>query len=126
VRLVTSADALTLAFCSCGGCGVPVARPKAYPSSARRLRALIEVLGFEGRGAQTRFAKGIGVDRRRLNNVLVGYPLSGKLAQEIIRCYPSVSTDFLLLGRSGGRLDRKLERQLLNYQKRTGISVFDS
>jgi hypothetical protein len=48
-------------------------------SSARRLRALIEVLGFEGRGAQTRFAKEIGVDRRRLNNVLVGYPLSQKL-----------------------------------------------
>jgi hypothetical protein len=103
-----------------------VARLESYPPSARRLRALIEVLGFEGRGAQTRFAKEIGVDRRRLNNVLVGHPLSRMLAQKIIRCYPSVSTDFLLLGRSGGSLDRKLERQLLSYQKRTGISVFDS
>jgi hypothetical protein len=104
----------------------PVARPKAFTPSARRLRALIEVLGFEGRGAQTRFAEEIGVDRRRLNNVLVGHPLSRMLAQKIIRCYPSVSTDFLLLGRPGGNLDRKMERQLLNYQKRTGISVFDS
>jgi hypothetical protein len=103
-----------------------VARLESYPPSARRLRALIEVLGFEGRGAQTRFAEKIGVDRRRLNNVLVGHPLSGKLAKEIIRCYPSVSTDFLLLGRPKGNLDRKLERQLLNYQKRTGISVFGS
>ena len=69
---------------------------------AFRLRALIGVLGFEGRGAQTRFAEEIGVDRRRLNNVLVGYPLSGKLAQKIITSFPSVSADFLLLGRSGG------------------------
>jgi hypothetical protein len=103
-----------------------VARLDSYTPSARRLRALIEVLGFEGRGAQTRFAEKIGVDRRRLNNVLVGQPLSRMLAQKIILCYPSVSTDFLLLGRSGGSLDRKLERQLLNYQKRTRISVFDS
>ena len=101
-----------------------MARPAAYTRSARRLRALIEVLGFEGRGAQTRFAKEIGVDRRRLNNVLVGYPLSRMLAQRIIRRYPSVSTDFLLLGRSGGSLDRKLERQLLEYQKKNRISVF--
>jgi hypothetical protein len=95
-------------------------------ASARRLRALIEVLGFEGRGAQTRFAKEIGVDRRRLNNVLVGYPLSRMLAQKIILCYPSVSTDFLLLGRTGGNLDRRLEKRLLGYQKKTGISVFTS
>ena len=95
-------------------------------ASAHRVRALIEVLGFEGRGAQTRFAKEIGVDRRRLNNVLVGYPLSQKLAQKIIGRYPRVSTDFLLLGRTGGSLDRKLQRQLLHYQKKTGISVFTS
>ena len=86
----------------------------------------MEVLGFEGRGAQTRFAEEIGVDRRRLNNVLAGYPLSGKLAREIVRYYPNVSMDFLLLGRSGGSLDRKLEQRLLGYQKRTGISVFDA
>ena len=104
----------------------PLRRTEPSEPSARRLRALIEVLGFEGRGAQTRFAQEIGVDRRRLNNVLVGYPLSRMLAQKIIRCYPNVSTDFLLLGRPKGSLDRKLEQQLLNYQKRTGISVFDS
>jgi hypothetical protein len=93
---------------------------------ARRLRALIEALGFEGRGAQTRFAEEIGVDRRRLNNVLVRYPLSRKLAQKIISRYPSVSTDFLFLGKRGGNLDRELERKLLDYQKKTGISVFTS
>jgi hypothetical protein len=81
-----------------------VARLTAHTASARRLRALIEVLGFEGRGAQSHFAESIGVDRRRLNNVLVGYPLSRKLAQIIIRRYPSVSADFLLLGRRGGNL----------------------
>jgi hypothetical protein len=126
VTLVTPAETVGLAFCSCGGCGESRGKIRLYTPSARRLRALIEVLGFEGRGAQTRFAEKIGVDRRRLNNVLVGQPLSRMLAQKIILCYPSVSTDFLLLGRSGGSLDRKLERQLLNYQKRTRISVFDS
>jgi hypothetical protein len=104
----------------------PVARLKADTPSACRLRALIEVLGFEGRGAQSHFAETIGVDRRRLNNVLVGYPLSRMLAQIIIRRYPGVSTDFLFRGRSGGLLDQKLERRLLDYQKRTGISVLDS
>ena len=86
----------------------------------------MEVLGFEGQGAQAQFAERLGVDLRRLNNVLVGYPLSGKIVQIIIRCYPSVSTDFLLLGRSGGNLDRKLEQKLLHYQKKTGVSVFTS
>jgi hypothetical protein len=101
-----------------------VARREA--ASARRLRALIDVLGFGGRGAQTRFAEEIGVDRRRLNNVLVRYPLSRKLAEKIIHRYPGVSADFLLLGKSGGGLDRKLERRLLQYQKETGILVFTS
>jgi len=99
-----------------------VARPEA--ASARRLRALIDVLGFEGRGAQTRFAEEIGVSRSRLNNALVYGPVSRQLAEKIIATYPSVSTDFLLLGRSGGSLDRKLERRLLQYQKETGTSVF--
>ena len=103
-----------------------VASPKANTLSARRLRALIKVLGFEGRGAQIRFAETIGVDRRRLNNVLVGYPLSRQLAGIINRRYPCVSTEFLLLGRRGRHLNRKLEQQLLDYQKRTGISVFTS
>jgi len=95
-------------------------------ASARRLRALIEVLGFEGRGAQTRFAEEIGVDRSRLNNVLIDQPLSRTLAEKIIRRYPGVSADFLFLGQSGGHLDRELEQQLLGYEKKTGISVFTS
>jgi hypothetical protein len=102
-----------------------VARLK-VTASARRLRALMEVLGFEGRGAQTRFAEEIGVARSRLNNVLIGQPLSRKLAEKIIHRYPIVSADFLFLGQSGGHLDRKLEKQLLEYQQSTGISVFDS
>ena len=95
-------------------------------ASARRLRALIEVLGFEGRGAQTRFAEEIGVDRRRLNNALCDQPLSRQLAEEIIRRYPAVSADFLLLGRSGGSLDRNLEQRLLKYEQSTGMSLFES
>jgi hypothetical protein len=63
----------------------------------------MEVLGFEGRGAQVRFVERIGVHRRRLNNVLVGYPRA--------------STDFLLVGRSGGNLDRNLKQQLLKPSK---------
>jgi len=94
--------------------------------SARRLRALMEVLGFEGRGAQTAFAKELGVARSRMNNVLIDQPLSRQLAEKIIRRYPGVSSDFLLLGRAGGILDRKLEQKLLDYQKRTGIAVFNS
>jgi hypothetical protein len=86
----------------------------------------MEVLGFEGRGAQTRFAEEIGVARSRLNNVLIDQPLSRKLAEQIIRRYPSVSADFLFLGQSGGHLDPELEKRLLDYQQRTRISVFDS
>jgi hypothetical protein len=126
VTSVTPAVGARSAFCSCGGCGESVVRRQACIPSARRLRALIEVLGFEGRGGQTRFANEIGVSRRRLNNVLVYRPLSQKLVQKIIHRYPRVSTDFLLLGRSGGNLDRKLERQLLDYQEKTGISVFNN
>jgi hypothetical protein len=85
----------------------------------------MEVLGFEGWGAQVRFAERIGVDRRRLNNVLVGYPMSRQLAQIIIRRYPHVSITFLLWG-SGDKLDPNLKRELLNYSRRTGISVFTS
>jgi hypothetical protein len=102
-----------------------VARLKVTPA-ARQLRALMEVLGFVGRGALTRFAAEIDVARPRLNRVLIGHPLSWKLAEKIIRRYPGVSADFILFGRSGGHLDRKLERQLFNNQKRTGISVFTS
>jgi hypothetical protein len=83
------------------------------------------VLGFAGLGGQVRFAKRIGVDRRRLNNVLVGYPMSRQLAEIIIRRYPRVSIKFFLAG-SGDNLDRNLKRQLLNYQRITGISVFTS
>ena len=93
--------------------------------SARRLRALIEVLGFEGLGAQVRFAEEIGVGRKRLNNVLIGSPLSQKLAQKIIGRYPQVSMDFLF-GQVWRQLDGKLERRLSDYQRRTGISVFTS
>ena len=106
--------------------GKKQARPRKYTPSARRLRALIEVIGFEGRGAQTGFAKEIGVDRRRLNNVLVGYPLSRQLARIIICRYPGVSMDFLFMGTAGGLLDRKLERRLFDYQRRTGVLVFAS
>jgi hypothetical protein len=83
------------------------------------------VLGFAGLGAQVRFAERIGVDRRRLNNVLVGYPLSSQLAQIIVRRYPRVSITFLLRG-SGDNLDRNLKQQLSRYQRSTGISVFTS
>jgi hypothetical protein len=86
----------------------------------------MEVLGFEGRGAQTRFAKELGVARSRINNVLIDQPLSRQLAEKIIRRYPVVSSDFLFLGESGGHLDRRLEQQLLDYEKRTRISVFKS
>jgi len=96
------------------------------PASARRLGALMEVLGFEGRGAQTRFAEEIGVARSRINNVLIEQPLSRQLAEKIIHRYPDVSADFLLLGKSGGHLNPALEQKLFDYQKRTGISVFDS
>src|SRR5262245_3516334 len=78
----------------------------------------MEFLGFEGRGAQARFAERIGVDRRRLNNVLVGYPLSPQFAQIIIRRYPRISAEFLILGKCGTALDRDLERQFSEYQRR--------
>jgi hypothetical protein len=58
------------------------------------------------------------VDRSRLNNVLIDQPLSRTLAEKIIRRYPGVSADFLFLGQSGGHLNRELEQQLLDYEKK--------
>jgi hypothetical protein len=85
-----------------------------------------EVLGFEGRGAQTRFAKEIRRVPLTPKQRSSLWSAERQLAEKIIATYPSVSTDFLLLGRSGGGLDRKLERRLLQYQKKTGTSVFTS
>jgi hypothetical protein len=39
-------------------------------------------------------------------------PGARQLAEKIIRRYPSVSADFLLLGKSGGHLDRELSLAL--------------
>lgn len=91
---------------------------------ARRLRALLDVLGYGGRGGQEKFAKKIGVRTSRLNNPLRGYPLSWQLVALIVRRFPRVSTDFLFLGKPGGHLDSSLEQQLIDYEERTGIEVF--
>lgn len=91
---------------------------------AQRLRALMAILGYEGRGAQREFAKKLGVRESRLNNVLIGYPLSWQLVALIVRRFPRVSTDFLFLGRAGGHLDPALEQQLIDYEEKYGISIF--
>lgn len=84
------------------------------------------VLGFdpEVRGGQQRFARALRITQPRLNNAIMGYPLSWQLVRQIIRRYPGVSTDFLFLGKAGGHLDREIERQLYEYEDRTRVEVF--
>ena len=48
--------------------------------------------------------------------------MAGLVPNSIDRLATGVSTDFLFLGRRGG-IDRKLQQQLSDYQRRTGISV---
>ena len=69
---------------------------------SKRARRLREAMGFNGRGAQQKFAELLGVERGRWNNVECGAPLSKEMALRIVRKFPGVTLDWLFLGRTEG------------------------
>lgn len=66
-----------------------------FSNIAVRLRAIMVA---EQMTTQDAFADKIGVEKKRLNNVLVGYPLSIDVAVKIKRSIPGVSMDWLYDG----------------------------
>ena len=66
---------------------------------AIRLRA---VMAVENARTQDEFAERLGVEKKRLNNALVGYPLSIEVAQKIKQAVPGITRDWLYDGDEGG------------------------
>lgn len=66
---------------------------------ALRLRA---VMAVEGARTQDEFADRLKVEKKRLNNPLVGYPLSIEVAQRIKQAVPGMTRDWLYDGDEGG------------------------
>ena len=75
-----------------------------FPGSdeSKRARRLREAMGFNGRGGQQAFANFLGVERGRWNNVECGAPLGKEMAVRIVRKFPGVTLDWLILGRPEG------------------------
>jgi hypothetical protein len=75
-----------------------------FPGSdeSKRARRLREAMGFNERGGQQAFANFLGVERGRWNNVEYGAPLGKEMAVRIVRKFPGVTLDWLILGRTGG------------------------
>ena len=69
---------------------------------SKRARRLREAMGFNGLGAQQKFAELLNVERGRWNNVECGAPLSKEMALRIVRQFPGVTLDWLFLGRTEG------------------------
>ena len=69
---------------------------------SKRARRLREAMGFNGRGNQQKFAELLGVERNRWSNVECGGPLSKEMAVRIVRKFPGVTLDWLILGRPEG------------------------
>ena len=59
-------------------------------------------MGFNGLGAQQKFAELLNVERGRWNNIECGAPLSKEMALRIVRKFPGVTLDWLFLGRTEG------------------------
>jgi hypothetical protein len=59
---------------------------------ARRLRAIMLA---ENIPSQEAFAAKLGIDKKRMNNPMVGYPLSIDLAQRIKLAVPGMTRDWL-------------------------------
>ena len=67
--------------------------------TARRLRAVMALLGDP---TQDAFASRLGVEKKRINNALVGYPISIEVAQKVKLALSGVTRDWLYDGDEGG------------------------
>lgn len=80
--------------------GMPKKDPLGRNSDvAVRLRAIMLT---ENLATQDAFADKLEVEKKRLNNALVGYPLSIELAMKIKRAIPGITRDWLYDGDEGG------------------------
>jgi len=70
-----------------------------YSPIARRLRAIMLA---ENIPSQEAFAAKLGIDKKRMNNPMVGYPLSIDLAQRIKLVVPGMTRDWLYDGDEAG------------------------
>lgn len=66
---------------------------------AQRLRAIMVAENLPNQDA---FANRIKAEKKRLNNAMVGYPLSIELAQKIKRAVPGITRDWLYDGDEDG------------------------
>jgi hypothetical protein len=81
-------------------CGVPIKDPAGKNAPiARRLRAIMVAERLPNQDA---FADRIGAEKKRLNNALVGYPLSIDVAHRIRRAVPGITRDWLYDGDETG------------------------
>ena len=89
-----------------------------FPGSdeSNRARRLREAMGFNERGAQLAFANFLGVERGRWSNVECGAPLGKEMAVRIVRKFPGVTLDWLILGSPEG-LTVEMARMLLGSSK---------
>ena len=66
---------------------------------AQRARRLVKAFEFK---SSADFARAIGVDPKRWNNVERGYPLSLDMARKLVRQFSGLSYDWLFDGNSRG------------------------
>lgn len=69
---------------------------------ARRLRALRWLFGGRENSTQEGFAAQLGLGSRRWSNFENGHPLSKEVALKIVSVFPSITLDWLWLGRTSG------------------------
>jgi hypothetical protein len=85
---------------------------------ARRLRAIMLA---ENIPSQEAFAEKLGIDKKRMNNPMVGYPLSIELAKRIKMVVPGMTRDWLYDGDEGG-LPVSLRDRLREADKRLTVA----
>lgn len=80
--------------------GMPKKDPAGKNSEiALRLRAIMVV---ENHRTQDAFAEALGVEKKRVNNPLVGYPLSIEVANRLRKTIPGMTRDWLYDGDEAG------------------------
>jgi hypothetical protein len=94
------------------------------PPTAMRLRALMDVLGYRGHGAQTRFAAQCDFRDAALSQFLRNRALTWAAVSAIHRRFPRVSVAFLLQGLLGHPLDPDIEARLLQWEREPQMEVF--
>jgi hypothetical protein len=90
-----------------------------------RLAAIMDVLGYTGRGGQKRFADEIGIESRRFNNICRGSGLSRQVASAIVHRFKGVTLTLDFLHDGDGRgIKPEFKQKLLAWRHQTGKQIF--